>query len=96
MLMSRLEAYTLKFPQELLIVHALVEKEADIVLVFKGVSSALMRPTADDPEISVLPENAVIDCIDRLKGPYNPRAPEYIEQGISLSAFIETLTALGL
>lgn len=96
MLMSRLEAYTLKFPQELLMVHAQVEKEADTVLVFKGFSSSLMCPTASDPEIPVLPENAVIDCIDRLKGPYNPRSPEYIEQGISPVAFIEKLTALGL
>jgi hypothetical protein len=96
MLMSRLEAYTLKFPQELLIVHAQIEEAADTVLIFKGFSSALMRPTASDPEVPVLPKNAVIDCIDRLKGPYNPCAPEYIEQGISSVAFIETLTALGL
>jgi hypothetical protein len=95
-LMIRLEKYTLKFPQELLMVHAQVEKEADIVLVFKGFSSTLMRPTAFDPEVAVLPEDAVIDCIDRLKGPYTPSSPEYIEQGISPEAFIAKLTAVGL
>jgi hypothetical protein len=95
-LITRLENYTLKFPQELLMVHAQVDEEADIVLVFKGFSSALMRPTASDPEVSVLPENALIHWIDRLKGPYNPGAPEYLEQEISPEAFTRKLVALGL
>ncbi len=95
-LITRLENYTLKFPQELLMVHAQVETEADIVLVFKGFSSSIVRPTAFDPEVSVLPQNALINWIDRLKGPYNPAAPEYIEQEISPEAFTLKLTALGL
>jgi hypothetical protein len=95
-LITRLENYTIKFPQELLLIHAQMDEEADIVLVFKGFSSALMRPTASDPEISVLPENALIHSIDRLKGPYNPDAPEYIEQDIPPEAFIAKLVTLGL
>ncbi len=95
-LITRLENYTLKFPQELLIVHAQIETAADIVLVFKGFSSALMRPTAFDPEVPILPENAVISWIDRLKGPYNPDSPDYIEQEIAAEVFITRLIALGL
>lgn len=93
---TRLENYTLKFPQELLMVHAQIEDEADMVIVFKGFSSSLVRPTAFDPEVPTLPENAVINQIDRLKGPYQPQSPEYIEQNISLESFITKLTALGL
>ena len=95
-LATRLENYTLKFPQELLMVHAQIEDEADTVVIFKGFSSSLARPTAFDPEIPTLPENAVIHRIDRLKGPYQPQSPKYIEQDISLETFITKLTALGL
>ncbi len=95
-LAARLESYTLKFPQEVLMVHAQVEGEADVVVIFKGFSSSLMRPTAYDPEIPTLPAQAVIEHIDRLEGPYQPQAPKYIEQEISAQDFIDKLAALGL
>lgn len=95
-LITRLENYTLKVPQELLIVHAQIEGEPDVVLVFRGFSSTLTRPTAADPEVLVLPEIATIHKIDRLKGPYNPDSPDYIEQNISLEAFVVKLSELGL
>ncbi|MGB3296737.1 MAG: hypothetical protein WBA76_00605 [Phormidesmis sp.] len=93
---TRLENYTLKFPQELLMIQAHIEDEADVIIVFKGFSSSLVRPTAFDPEVPILPDNAAISRIDRLKGPYQPQSPDYIEQDISLEAFIAKLTALGL
>jgi len=95
-LLARLENYTLRFPQEVLLVQAEVEGEGDTIIIFKGFSSSLVRPTAYDPEVPTLPESALIQQIDRLKGPYQPQSPEYIEQGISVEAFETRLAALDL
>ena len=81
----RLEQYTLKHPQEILLVSAEIEGEADQITVFKGFSSSLMRPTAFDPDVPMLPETAKILTIDRLQAPYRPDAPAYIQQGLTLS-----------
>lgn len=90
-LATRLENYTLQHPQEVLVVCAQIEQEADEIIIFRGFSSSLMRPTDFDPEVPVLPENAEITHIDRLKGPYRPQAPQYIEKEISLEEFISRL-----
>ncbi|MGC1309986.1 MAG: hypothetical protein WA885_22390 [Phormidesmis sp.] len=95
-LIARLESYSLKYPEEVLLIHVEVDGEPDEVVVFRGFSSSLMRPTAFDPEVPTLGENALIDKIDRLKGPYQPESPQYIEQGIELQGFIAKLDALGL
>ncbi|MEO1393858.1 MAG: hypothetical protein AAFV90_13195 [Cyanobacteria bacterium J06634_5] len=95
-LAARLENYTIKYPDEVLLVEVDIEGEADSILVFRGFSSSLMRPTAYDPEVPTLPESALIYKIDRLKGPYQPDAPQYIEQGVSLARFIAKLESLGL
>ncbi len=88
---ARLESYTLKCPQEVLLVHAQIEDEPDQIVIFRGFSSSLMRPTAFDPEVPVLPASAVISHIDRLKGPYQPQSPQYLERGISVNDFISRL-----
>lgn len=95
-MISRLEQYTLKYPQEVLLVRAVVDGEFDQIVVFKGFSSSLVRPTAFDPEVPTLPSDATITQIDRLKGPYQPESPQYIEQGLSLDAFEPRLVAVGL
>jgi hypothetical protein len=95
-LVTRLENYTIRYPQEVLIVHAQVADEADQVMVFKGFSSSLMRPTAFDLEVPTLPPEAKIQQIDRLKAPYLPQSPQYLEQGLSLAEFIDRLSAVGL
>lgn len=94
--LRRLEQYTLKRPQEVLLVTAEVAGEPDQVAVFKGFSSSLMRPTAFDPDVPVLPDGAVIVAIDRLHGPLQPDNPRYIEQGISWMAMESLLASLGL
>lgn len=94
-LITRLENYTLRHPQEVLIVHAQVQDEADQVVIFKGFSSSLMRPTAFDPEVAVLPVDAQIQRIDRLQGPYQPQNPQYIEKDIHPDRFLARLTAQG-
>lgn len=95
-IISRLESYTLKYPQEVLLVQAVVDDQSDQVVVFKGFSSSLVRPTAFDPEVPTLPSHAVITQIDRLEGPYQPASPHYIERGLSLDTFNSRLLAMGL
>ena len=93
---KRLEAYTLKYPQEVLLVSAEVEGEEDRIAIFRGYSSSLMRPTAFDPEIPVLPDNAKILTIDRVAGPYNPDSPAYLEQGLTWETIQVMLSEAGV
>ncbi len=89
---KRLEQYTLKRPQEVLLVRVEVDGDSDEVAIFKGFSSSLMHPTAFDPDVPVIPQQANIISIDRLKAPFNPQSPQYIEQGLSLEAMQDLLT----
>jgi hypothetical protein len=89
----RLEQYTLQHPQEVLLVHAWVAGQADEILIFRGFSSSLVRPTAFDPDVPVLPEDADIQSIDILVGPYSPAEPQYLQQGLSLAQILSLLDA---
>jgi hypothetical protein len=93
---KRLEQYAIRRPQEVLIVHAEIEGELDQVAVFKGYSSSLMRPTAFDPDVPVLPDTAKIVAIDLLQGPYNPQTPVYLERGITWEQMQMRLTQVGV
>jgi hypothetical protein len=88
---KRLEQYTLLYPKEVLLVKAEIDGEPDEISIFKGFSSSLMRPTAFDPDIPVLPEGAVIHAIDRLLSPYNPAQPHFIQQNLSWADFLSLL-----
>ncbi|MBO3460342.1 hypothetical protein G7B40_026380 [Aetokthonos hydrillicola Thurmond2011] len=87
---KRLEQYTAKYPREVLLVKVELAGEEDQIAIFRGFSSSLMRPTAFDPDVPVLSDEAKILTIDRLVGPYNPEAPQYIQKGLSW----ETMEAL--
>lgn len=93
---QRLEQYTIKRPQEVLLVETEIAGEADQIVIFKGFSSSLMHSTAFDPEVPVLSKDANIISIDRLASPYNPDAPQYLEQGLSLTQMEELLAQVGL
>jgi len=93
---ARLEQYTLKCPDEVLRVLAQWDDETDEVLVFKGFSSSLMRPTATDPDVPVLPDNAQIQQIDRLMSPYLPDQPRYIQQGLTWETMQPLLEQVGV
>lgn len=93
---KRLEQYTLKYPNEVLVVSAVVEGEVDQVLIFKGFSSSLMRSTAFDPDVPVLPDGSEIRSIDRLEGPYDPAAPRYLAQNLSQQDMENLLSAAGV
>jgi len=93
---QRLEQYTAKRPQEILIVTAEIGGESDQITIFKGYSSSLMHPTAFDPDVSVLPEGAKIISIERVLAPYNPESPNYLEQGLTWEAIQPLLSEVGV
>jgi hypothetical protein len=92
----RLEQYTIKRPQEVLIVTAEIAGEEDQIAIFKGFSSSLMRPTSFDPDVPVLPPEAKIVAIDRVASPYNPDAPRYIQQGLTWETMQQLLSQAGV
>ncbi|MBD2089731.1 hypothetical protein H6F67_07675 [Microcoleus sp. FACHB-1515] len=93
---QRLEQYTLKRPGEVLLVNAEIDGEPDQIAIFKGFSSSLVRSTAFDPDVPVLPESAKILTIDRLEAPFNPADPRYIQQAIDWDAMQMLLAAVGV
>ncbi|EFJ20336.1 hypothetical protein SELMODRAFT_410994 [Selaginella moellendorffii] len=81
-----LEEYSRKKRSEVLLVHT----QDDVVLVYKGVSSSLLKATALDLSDSVLDEeNTTIKHIDRVRAPYNPSNTEYISQEMSWDDFLK-------
>ena len=80
---QRLEEYTRKHPEEVLIVTLEQEGEKDEVMIFKGFSSSLMHPTNFDPDIPVISSTAKIIKIDRASSPYQPDNPNYLQQGLT-------------
>ncbi|HEY9783226.1 MAG TPA: hypothetical protein V6D09_24195 [Leptolyngbyaceae cyanobacterium] len=93
---KRLEKYTAIASQEVLLVTAEIASEIDHIAIFKGFSSSLMRPTAFDPEVPVLPDNATIISIDRVASPYNPDSPRYIQRGLTWETIQPLLLQAGV
>ena len=93
----RLEQYTLKRRQEVLIVNLeTAAGESDSVMIFAGFSSSLMRATDFDPDVPIIAANSTITSIDRLASPYNPSNPQYIESGLTIEAMENLLQELGI
>lgn len=92
----RLEQYTIKRPNEVLLVSVEVDGQPDQVAIFKGFSSSLMNPTSFDPDVPVLPDSVRVRSVDRLESPYNPNSPRFIQQGLSWDAFEPLLQAAGV
>ncbi|MCX7593476.1 MAG: hypothetical protein N2235_06900 [Fischerella sp.] len=93
---KRLEKYTIKRPQEVLLVRVEIAGEEDQIAIYKGFSSSLMRPTSFDPDVPVLPEEAKILNIDRVVSPYHPEAPRYIQQGLTWEDMQVLLAQVGV
>ena len=93
---KRLEQYTLKRPQEVLIVTAKSGEITDQIVIFKGFSSSLIQPTAFDLDTPVLAEDATITQIDRVASPYSPANPSYIQQGLTQAQMEQWLIAVGV
>ncbi len=93
---KRLEQYTAKRSHEVLLVTVEIEGEIDQIAIFKGFSSSLMRQTAFDPDVPVLPEQAKMITIDRVASPYNPLSPRYIQQGLTRETIQPLLSEVGV
>ncbi|MBE9046915.1 hypothetical protein IQ255_21330 [Pleurocapsales cyanobacterium LEGE 10410] len=93
----RLEKYTLKRRNEVLMIHLeTASGEADIVTIYAGFSSSLMKPTAFDPDVPIIAADSRISSIDRLKSPYDPSNPQYIESGLTLETMEQMLREMNL
>lgn len=92
----RLEEYTIARSHEVLIVKAEIDGEYDEIAIFKGFSSSLVRSTASDPDVPVLPPGAKIVSVDRLQSPYNPNNPRYLQQGLSWETMRSLLSEAGV
>ncbi|WP_107666210.1 hypothetical protein [Cyanothece sp. BG0011] len=80
---QQLEQYTLTHPQEVLLITVKIEEDMDQLMIFKGFSSSIMKPTEFNPDVPMLSDQANIISIDRIKSPYNPNDPNYIEKGLT-------------
>uniref|UniRef100_A0A0D9VY68 DUF7734 domain-containing protein n=1 Tax=Leersia perrieri TaxID=77586 RepID=A0A0D9VY68_9ORYZ len=85
--MARLERYSEGTRDQALLVKATVDDEVEVVLVFKGFSSRLSGRTAADPAMSVLPERAIIQSVDVVRGPFDPTNIEYLEKDLPWDDF---------
>lgn len=93
----RLEQYTLKRRQEVLIVNLQTASgEPDSVMIFAGFSSSLMRATSFDPDVPVIADDSTIISIDRLVSPYDPSNPQYIESGLTMGEMESILEKLDI
>ena len=92
----RLEQYTLKRPDEVLLVSIEIDGQPDEIAVFKGFSSSLMNSTAFDPDVPVVPDRAKVLSVDRLQSPYDPNDPQYIQKGIAWGEFEILMLSMGL
>lgn len=93
---KQLETYTLKRPNEVLLVHTLEADTEDQVLIFKGFSSSLMKPTDFNPDNSIFAPNAEFVAIDRLQSPYLPNNPQYIQRDLTWEMMAALFTEVGL
>ncbi|TVU45394.1 hypothetical protein EJB05_04881, partial [Eragrostis curvula] len=85
--LASLERYSEDARDQALLVKARVDDEVEVVLVFRGFSSSLSGGTAADPSMSVLPERAIIQSVDVVKGPFDPNNIEYLEKGVEWTDF---------
>ncbi len=93
----RLEQYTLKRRQEVLLVDLeTASGESDMVMIYAGFSSSLMRATDFDPDVPVIANDSKIVSIDRLASPYNPNEPQYIESGLTIEAMEKILQQMNI
>lgn len=88
--LSRLEKYTEKRRQEVVLLTVEVDGALDQIAIFRGFSSSLVRSTSFDPDVPLLPDRAKILQLDRLQSPYDPNDPVYIQTDLTW----ETMQAL--
>lgn len=83
LLLPALEAISRDRPDRVLRLRGVVRSAVDgdealEVLIFRGFSSCTTHPTEFDPDQSVLPEGAVLETAELLRGPLNPQREELL------------------
>lgn len=86
---ARMERYSEDARDQALLVKARVDDEVEVVLVFRGFSSSLSGGTAADPARSVLPERAIIQSVDVVKGPFDPQQHRVPGEGSGMGGLQE-------
>ena len=81
LLLPSLEALSRDRPDRVLRLLGTVQsaegaEEALEILIFRGFSSCTTHPTDFDPDRTVLPDGAVIQTAELLRGPLNPQREE--------------------
>jgi hypothetical protein len=84
---KQLEDYTIKHKNEALILTIVVDETEQQLVVFRGFTSSLTNPTPANPEDPVIPAGAELKTIDRVKAPFNPNNPNYIDRGLTWTDF---------
>ena len=64
-------------------------EEALEILIFRGFSSCTTHPTDFDPDRTVLPDGAVIQTAELLRGPLNPQREERLIGPLPPDQFID-------
>ena len=92
-----LERYTQKVPHEVLRVEVeQADGELDLILIFRGFSSSLMRSTPADLSQPLIQSGARFLSLDRLQGPFDPADPKLIQGNLDRAATHELLVGAGL
>ncbi len=92
-----LEQYTQKVPHEVLRVEVeQADGEPDLILIFRGFSSSLMRSTPADLSQPVIQSGARLLSLDRLQGPFDPADPKLIQGNLDRTAARDLLISVGL
>lgn len=92
-----LEEYSQKRPHEVLRVEVVQgDGDADLVLIFRGYSSSLMRSTPADPDQPVIAPDAMFVRMDRLQGPFDPTDPQMIASELDPEVTRALLQEVGL
>ncbi|MDX2270752.1 MAG: hypothetical protein NW237_02215 [Cyanobacteriota bacterium] len=77
-----LERYSQKHPREVLRVEVESGGSRDVVIIYRGFSSSLMRATPKDPNQPVIPAHAQLLRLDRLEAPWDPDHPQIIQANL--------------
>jgi hypothetical protein len=93
---QRLEQYTIKRPQEVLLVTIELEGEIDQITIYKGFSSSLVKQTNFDPDVPLISDRAKIIEIERLRSPYQPENPDRIQTGLTWENMETILTEMSI
>lgn len=93
---QRLERYSQTHPGEVLLVEAIAAGEPDQLMIFRGFSSSLTRPTDPDPDVPLLGKGDRIEQVSRFRAPYKPAAPQPLAPACDWAEMERFLDGLGL